>query len=104
MNPMKKILFILFISLVIAQNSNDEYLQLELNKAVADINSKKFNNAINRIEKNDFSSSILSNHALIIKMKAFHGNGDLEKALSIKKNVSIHALEPNLNTIYNLEM
>ena len=104
MNPMKKILFILFISLLIAQNSNDEYLQLELNKAVADINGKKFNNAINRIEKNDFSNSILSNHALIIKMKAFHGNGDLEKALSIKKNVSIHALEPNLNTIYNLEM
>ena len=104
MNPMKKILFILFISLLIAQNSNDEYLQLELNKAVADINGKKFNNAINRIEKNDFSNSILSNHALIIKMKAFHGNGDLEKALSIKKNISIHALEPNLNTIYNLEM
>ena len=78
MNPMKKILFILFISLAIAQNSNEEYLQLELNKAVNDINSKKFNNAISRIDKNDFSNSILSNHALVIKMKAFHGNGDLE--------------------------
>ena len=59
MNPMKKILFILFISLAIAQNSNEEYLQLELNKAVNDINSKKFNNAISRIDKNDFSNSIL---------------------------------------------
>ena len=104
MNPMKKIIFILFISLAIAQNSNEEYLQLELNKAVNDINSKKFNNAISRIDKNDFSNSILSNHALVIKMKAFHGNGDLEKALSVRKNISVHTLEPNLNTIYNIEM
>jgi CTP synthase (UTP-ammonia lyase) len=74
---MRKTLFILLISLAIAQNSNDDYLKLELNKAVSDINSKKFNNAIARIENNDFSESILLNHALVLKMKAFHDNGDL---------------------------
>ena len=104
MNPMRKILFILFISLVIAQNSNDDYLTLELNKAVDEINSKKFNSAIARIEKNDFSESILLNHALVLKMKASHGNGDLKKALSVSKDINSSMLEPNLQTIYHIEM
>ena len=42
MNPMKKILFILFISLVIAQDSNTDFLKSELNLVIDDINSKKF--------------------------------------------------------------
>ncbi len=104
MNPMRKILFILFISLAIAQNSNEDYLKLELNKAVADINNKKFNNAIARIEKNDFSESVLMNHTLVLKMKASHGNGDLKKALSASRDINVSILEPNLQTIYYIEM
>ena len=91
---MRKILFILFISLAIAQNSNEDYLKLELNKAVAEINNKKFNNAIARIEKNDFSESDLLNHALVLKMKASHGNGDLKKALSGSRDINASMLEP----------
>ena len=99
MNPMKKILFILFISLVIAQDPNTDFLKSELNLAIDDINSKKFSSAISRIDNNDFSDSILLNHALILKMKALHGNGDLEKALSVRKSINLNTLESNLNTI-----
>ena len=104
MNPMKKILFILFISLVIAQDPNTDFLKSELNLAIDDINSKKFSSAISRIDNNDFSDSILLNHALILKMKALHGNGDLEKALSVRKSINLNTLESNLNTIYSIEM
>tara|TARA_Y100000741_G_C18220051_1_gene545475 strand:- start:33 stop:1397 length:1365 start_codon:yes stop_codon:yes gene_type:complete len=101
---MKKILFILLISLAIAQDSNTDFLKSELNLAIDDINSKKFNSAISRIDNNDFSDSILLNHALILKMKALHGSGDLEKALSVRKSINLNTLESNLKTVYNIEM
>jgi hypothetical protein len=104
MNPMKKILFILFISLAIAQDLNADFLKSELNRAIDDINSKKFSSAISRIDNNDFSQSIFSNHALILKMKALHGNGDIENALLVRKSINLNNLESNLNTIYSIEM
>ena len=101
---MKKILLITVISITMAQNPSNEKLKLELNNAIENINSKKFSTAISRIDKNDFSNSEFFNHALIIKMKAFHGNGDLKGALNIRKDINIDILTPNLKTIYSIEM
>ena len=104
MNPMKKILFILLISLAIAQDLNADFLKSELNRAIDDINNKKFSSAISRIDNNDFSQSIFSNHALILKMKALNGNGDIENALLVRKSINLNNIESNLNTIYSIEM
>ena len=101
---MKKILFILLISLAIAQDLNADFLKSELNRAIDDINNKKFSSAISRIDNNDFSQSIFSNHALILKMKALNGNGDIENALLVRKSINLNNLESNLNTIYSIEM
>ena len=101
---MKKLFLILFLSFLIGQESNPTYLKIELEKSIADINARKFANAISRIDNIDFSNSEYSNHALILKLKALHGLNDIDQSLFIAKQINHNQLGPNLKTIYHMEL
>ena len=101
---MKKLFLIFFLSFLISQEANPTYLKIELEKSIADINARQFANAISRIDNINFSDSQYSNHALILKLKAFHGLNNIDQSLFIAKQINDNQLGPNLKTIYHMEL
>ena len=101
---MKKLFLIFFLSFLISQEANPTYLKIELEKSIADINARQFANAISRIDNINFSDSQYLNHALILKLKAFHGLNNIDQSLFIAKQINDNELGPNLKTIYHLEL
>ncbi|SVD24900.1 uncharacterized protein METZ01_LOCUS377754, partial [marine metagenome] len=57
LNNVKKLLIILFFSIILSQEGNSAYLRLELENAIKDINARQFDSAISRIENTNFSDS-----------------------------------------------
>ena len=101
---MKKLFLIFFLSFLISQEANPTYLKIELEKSIADINARQFANAISRVDNINFSDSQYSNHALILKLKAFHGLNNIDQSLFIAKQINDNELGPNLKTIYHMEL
>ena len=101
---MKKLFLIFFLSFLISQEANPTYLKIELEKSIADINARQFANAISRIDNINFSDSQYLNHALILKLKAFHGLNNIDQSLFIAKQINDNQLGPNLKTIYHMEL
>ena len=101
---MKKLFLIFFLSFLISQEANPTYLKIELEKSIADINARQFANAISRIDNINFSDSQYLNHALILKLKAFHGLNNIDQSLFIAKQINDNELGPNLKTIYHMEL
>ena len=101
---MKKLFLIFFLSFLISQEANPTYLKMELEKSIADINARQFANAISRIDNINFSDSQYLNHALILKLKAFHGLNNIDQSLFIAKQINDNQLGPNLKTIYHMEL
>ena len=101
---MKKLFLIFLLSFLISQEANPTYLKIELEKSIADINSRQFANAISRIDNINFSDSEYSNHALILKFKALHGLNNIDQSLFIAKQINHNQLGPNLKTIYHMEL
>ena len=101
---MKKLFLIFFLSFLISQEANSTYLKIELEKSIADINARQFANAISRIDNINFSDSQYLNHALILKLKAFHGLNNIDQSLFIAKQINDNQLGPNLKTIYHMEL
>ena len=101
---MKKLFLIFFLSFLISQEANPTYLKIELEKSIADINARQFANAISRIDNINFSDSQYLNHALILKLKAFHGLNNIDQSLFIAKQINHNQLGSNLKTIYHMEL
>ena len=101
---MKKLFLMFFFSFLISQEANPTYLKIELEKSIADINSRQFANAISRIDNINFSDSEYSNHALILKFKALHGLNNIDQSLFIAKQINHNQLGSNLKTIYHMEL
>jgi len=101
---MKKLFLIFFLSFLISQEANPTYLKIELEKSIADINARQFANAISRIDNINFSDSVYSNHALILKLKALHGLNNIDQSLFIAKQINHNQLGSNLKTIYHMEL
>ncbi len=101
---MKKLFLIFFLSFLISQEANPTYLKIELEKSIADINARQFANAISRVDNINFSDSQYLNHALILKLKAFHGLNNIDQSLFIAKQINDNELGPNLKTIYHMEL
>ncbi|MEE2632262.1 MAG: hypothetical protein VX826_00845, partial [Candidatus Neomarinimicrobiota bacterium] len=101
---MKRLLIILFFSIVLSQEGNSAYLRLELENAIKDINARQFDSAISRIENTNFSDSEYLNHSLILKMKALRGINAIDQSLFVAKQINKNDLNANLQTIYSLEL
>ena len=101
---MKRLLIILFFSIVLSQEGNSAYLRLELENAIKDINARRFDSAISRIENTNFSDSEYLNHSLILKMKALRGINAIDQSLFVAKQINKNGLNANLQTIYSLEL
>ena len=101
---MKKLFLIFLLSFLISQEANPTYLKIELEKSIADINARQFANAISRIDNINFSDSVYSNHALILKLKALHGLNNIDQSLFIAKQINHNQLGSNLKTIYHMEL
>ena len=80
---MKRLLIILFFSILLSQEGNSAYLRLELENTIKDINARQFDSAILRVDNTNFSDSEYLDHSLILKMKALHGINDIDQALSV---------------------
>mgnify|MGYP000170241052 CR=1 FL=1 len=100
----KRLLIILFFSIVLSQEGNSAYLRLELENAIKDINARQFDSAISRIENTNFSDSEYLNHSLILKMKALRGINAIDQSLFVAKQINKNDLNTNLQTIYSLEL
>ena len=101
---MKRLLIILFFSILLSQEGNSAYLRLELENTIKDINARQFDSAILRVDNTNFSDSEYLDHSLILKMKALHGINDIDQALSVAKQINKNKLNANLQTIYSLEL
>ncbi len=101
---MKRLLIILFFSIILSQEENSAYLRLELENAIKNINARQFDSAILQIDNTNFSNSEYLDHSLILKMKALRGINDMDQALSIAKQINKNELNANLQTIYSLEL
>ena len=104
LNNVKKLLIILFFSIILSQEGNSAYLRLELENAIKDINARQFDSAISRIENTNFSDSEYLNHSLILKMKALRGINAIDQSLFVAKQINKNDLNANLQTIYSLEL
>ena len=63
---MKRLLIILFFSILLSQEGNSAYLRLELENAIKDINARQFDSAILRVDNTNFLDSEYLDHSLIL--------------------------------------
>ena len=103
-NNMKYIVNIIFLSCLFAQSVESKLNEKFIESLVNDLNRQKNNSVIKRIDDSQILFTDYSNHAKVLKLKAYYNLKDFNNALNLEKEINPLNFSPNLKTSFYLIM